>query len=447
MPVKAIVLDVYRESSYRISKDTSGGYGTENDLGGGLIPTILGKLLRNGLWWPPGSSLNLLSELLNAGFDARYTKSIDNIEPDTEFVFVSCSIVCIHSEIAAIKQLRLRLPKARVFAFGSILYPLSELFAGLGICLIKGEPEFLGQHSILSPVNLRLMHALGEVVCEGGNPDRLSPPLWVDDPTCVTRNFIFGRPSQYLPILATRGCPYSCFEYCVYPLQQGRKVRSVNPDKLVEDIQYMIKKTGAREFVFRDPVFSINRQYTLTLIEALLNKGIKANFTIETHLKNLDEELLDAMMAAGIRTIKFGVESASSDVMSAVRRYTVERDRQMEIVDLLKRKRFRTVAMYILCQPTDSMASCQATIDYSIQLATNLAQFSLFTPYPGTPFFNKVPIATANYEDFTQYRLVYQHDDFSPARAREVLGSAYSRFYLSKIGRLRRSARAKSLDS
>lgn len=436
MTTNAFVLDVYRESGFRISKDTSGGYGTENDLGPGFIPAILGKLLKHGLWWPPGNSLNLLSELIGAGFSARYVTRVQDIDAGTEFVFVSCSIVCIQTELEAIERVRAQFPRARVFAFGSVLYALSGLLAGKGVCVIKGEPEFLGQHSTLNPANLRLMHALGEIVCESGDVDRLTRPYWVNDPGCVTRNLIFGRLDRYLPVLATRGCPYSCFEYCVYPLQQGRKVRSVDPAKLAEDIHYMKKQTGAEKFVFRDPVFSINRNYTMSLIETLLRKGIKADFTIETHLKNLDEDILDAMLAVGIRTIKFGVESASPEVMNAVRRHSLVRDKQMEIVELMRKKRIRTVAMYILCQPTDNASTCRETIDYAVQLDTNLAQFSLFTPYPATPYYNKVKIITKNYEDFSQYRLVYQHDEFSPAQARSILGSAYTRFYWGKITRL-----------
>ena len=35
-----LFLDVYKKSSSRISKDTSGGYGTENSLGDGIIGKV-----------------------------------------------------------------------------------------------------------------------------------------------------------------------------------------------------------------------------------------------------------------------------------------------------------------------------------------------------------------------------------------------------------------------
>ena len=41
MRKKIIILDPYKETDYRISKDTSGGYGTGNDFGDSIIPKLI----------------------------------------------------------------------------------------------------------------------------------------------------------------------------------------------------------------------------------------------------------------------------------------------------------------------------------------------------------------------------------------------------------------------
>ena len=43
---KILILDIYKKTSYRISKDTSGGYGTGNDFGAGLVPFLLKNRLK-----------------------------------------------------------------------------------------------------------------------------------------------------------------------------------------------------------------------------------------------------------------------------------------------------------------------------------------------------------------------------------------------------------------
>ena len=91
--------------------------------------------------------------------------------------------------------------------------------------------------------------------------------------------------------------------------------------------------------------------------------------------------------------------------------------------------------MYILCQPSDNETTIDETINYSLKLNTNLAQFSLFTPYPGTPFYekNKDLITSNNYEDFTQFNLVFKHKLFNNNDAHHFLGKAHQKFYQRKF--------------
>ena len=42
---KILILDPEKKVDYRISKDTSGGYGTGNDFGYSIVPKILKYLL------------------------------------------------------------------------------------------------------------------------------------------------------------------------------------------------------------------------------------------------------------------------------------------------------------------------------------------------------------------------------------------------------------------
>ena len=41
-----LILDIYKNTNYRISKDTSGGYGTGNDFGDTFAATYLKKKIK-----------------------------------------------------------------------------------------------------------------------------------------------------------------------------------------------------------------------------------------------------------------------------------------------------------------------------------------------------------------------------------------------------------------
>ena len=107
---KILILDIYRETPYRISKDTSGGYGTGNDFGEGLIPYLLKKRLKYLSDWPPLFAAYTHS-ILKENYETVDFKKINNfkeIESEIEnydyFVIVS-SIVCCETELSLIKEL------------------------------------------------------------------------------------------------------------------------------------------------------------------------------------------------------------------------------------------------------------------------------------------------------------------------------------------------------
>ena len=243
-------------------------------------------------------------------------------------------------------------------------------------------------------------------------------------------NNLFGK-NRSIPMLATRGCPYSCFKYCVYPLQQGRKVRQRDITELIKEIEYWKKEHKVEMIIFRDPVFSINRKHTIELCNAIIKAKINIKFVIETHLRILDEELIKILKKAGLSGVKVGIESSSKEVLKNANRFTIEKDEQVEKVKLLEAHKISVSSMFIVGFPSDNEKSILNTIDYAKKLNTAFAQFSVWTPYPGTPIYNeyKEKIFVNEYEKFDQYRLVYKHDLFNEKEIRYYLALAYSKYY------------------
>ena len=127
-----------------------------------------------------------------------------------------------------------------------------------------------------------------------------------------------------------------------------------------------------------------------------------------------------------------GVESFDDNVRKESGRFSVSNDQQLEKIRELEKKNIQVSAMYILGFPTDTDETINKTINYSKKLNTTYAQFSVWTPYPGTPVFNeyKDKIIVNNYDEFDQYNLVYKHNLFNKEHIRKYLSKAYSSYYL-----------------
>lgn len=424
--MKILILDPEKDVSHRISKDTSGGYGTGNDFGDTPVPIFLKKTLKKVHDWPPMFALYSMSVLKKIGHDVKYQKSLpNNYEVFDLFIIVS-SIVCCETECEFIEKLS-KLNK-RIFVIGPFATNMPKKYCDAGGTVIVGEPEFF----FLKFQDLDQVEKKNQITFDHDfSLDDLPYPDWESVIKNNKTSLLFGT-DKSLPILATRGCPYSCFKYCVYPLQQGRKPRQREPKLIVDELEYWNKEFDVKMFIFRDPVFSINKKHTIKFCNELINRNLNIRFVIETHLRILDSDLIKILKQAGLKAVKVGVESFDEEVLKASGRFSVTQDQQLEKIRELEKNKVQVSAMYILGFPTDTDETINKTINYSKKLNTTYAQFSVWTPYPGTPVYNeyKDKITAKNYDEFDQYHLVYDHNLFNKKNIRKYLSKAYSSYYL-----------------
>lgn len=425
--MRVVILDAYPERPYRISKDTNGCYGTANDYGDGLVARLLSRVVARGVDWPPLYSAYVAGELRAAGHEVAYAREA-GAASQADLCLVPSSIVCHETEVEAVRRVAGK--GIAVAAIGPFAASVPDPYVKAGAVVVAGEPEMFFRGFAGTPAEIV---ARGPLVpaAPAVDLDSLAYPAWdiVAARHPPRMGFLGGGVS--IPILATRGCPYSCFHYCTYPLQQGRKVRPRDPARVVAEMAHWQDALGATSFIFRDPVFSINRKHTLALCDEIERSGRRFAFAVETHLNNIDDELAERLFRAGLRLVYVGIESATPEVLEDAHRFTISRGEQKRRIAALEGLGIAVKAMFIFGFPKDTPESCEANIAFARELRTAYAQFSVFTPYPGTPVFEEYRdrITAPRYEDFTQWRLVFRHGNLTPAAVRRILDRAYARYY------------------
>ena len=413
--MKFLILDIYPNNDWRLVKDTAGGYGTGNDFGNSLFSKALNNFVSTMISMPPMYAVYIYSILKNKGMEVEYERDLNNKDliDGADYIIMPSSIIACESEIEAIKNLLKKSKKIFVIGiFGSVL---KSIYEKKNTYVVTGEPEQFFSKISYDNQTLDRFFEDNKPLPNGNNMvenlDELPFPDWkyYSDKYPLKNNFLAFNSKIAIPILATRGCPYSCFNYCTYPLQQGRKVRLRSVKNIVKEINHWIKEIGTNKFVFRDPVFSINRKFTVELCKEIINQKIKIEFLIETHLKNLDDELIELLKLAGLKLVYVGIESSNPTVLNGIKRYTIDNDQQYKVIKKLVSNGIVVKSMYMFGNPDDTEETIKNTIDYSLELPNQLAQYSVFTPYPGTPIFKTYEnkIIVKKYEKFNQYNLVY----------------------------------------
>lgn len=437
--MKFLILDIYPSNDWRLVKDTAGGYGTGNDFGNSIFSKLANKFVSKMISMPPMYAMYIFSIIKNKGFEIEYEKNLNNLDKinEADYIIMPSSIISHESEIEVLQKLSKK--NKKIFIVGIFANVLKDRYSIKNSYVVNGEPEnfFLNLNynkSFLDTFFIKNQN-FNENNTFVENLDELPFPDWAYyvKKYALKNNFLSFNSKIAIPILATRGCPYSCFNYCTYPLQQGRKVRFRSVENIINEIKYCLKNIKTNKFVFRDPVFSINRKFTIELCNALIKNNLNIEFLIETHLNNLDDELISLLKKAGLKLIYIGIESSNEKVLSGINRFTVNNDKQYNLIKKLVDIGIIVKSMFMFGNPDDDEQSIKNTINYSIFLPHQLVQYSVFTPYPGTPIYKlyESRITETKFEKFNQYNLVYEHKKLSNAQIQELKNFGYKKYYSS----------------
>jgi radical SAM superfamily enzyme YgiQ (UPF0313 family) len=114
---------------------------------------------------------------------------------------------------------------------------------------------------------------------------------------------------DYLPLLTTRGCPYSC-SYCASKRISPPFTRRPLDETLAE-IESAIRMYGIRDIALYDDSFLFHAQeHALPLLRASAERfpGVRWHSPNGLHASCIDAEVAAVMKKAGFKTIRLGLE-------------------------------------------------------------------------------------------------------------------------------------------
>jgi anaerobic magnesium-protoporphyrin IX monomethyl ester cyclase len=114
-------------------------------------------------------------------------------------------------------------------------------------------------------------------------------------------------------MLTSRGCPHHCI-YCYTPRAFKHRVLFHSIERVLEEMTW-IRKKGVKRFWFADPNISHRPSRMEALLDGIVNHNLEAEMWLQTRADLVNREMMKKMKQAGVRTIAFGLESASERVI------------------------------------------------------------------------------------------------------------------------------------
>lgn len=235
-------------------------------------------------------------------------------------------------------------------------------------------------------------------------------------------------------IMGSRGCPFSC-SFCDRTVT-GRRVRYRDPEDVAAEMLFLEQRYSPDDIFYFDDLFTVNRKRVIALCRMLQEKCLKTPWSAQGRVDTVDEEMLEAMKAAGCAELMFGVESGSNRILQ----YLVKgfmREKIIRAFDLCHQVGINAGAYLIIGVPGETRQDILDTISLVERIEPSLLNFSFLTPFPNTSLYTATQqwIGEWDYEqwddfDTTVYNCKFEID---PREARDMILDTYLKKIASGI--------------
>ncbi|HEY6994418.1 MAG TPA: radical SAM protein [Xanthobacteraceae bacterium] len=183
-------------------------------------------------------------------------------------------------------------------------------------------------------------------------------------------------------MLMTRGCPGKC-TFCNSAMTT---LRTRSAESVVEEIEYLNKTYGVREIQFYDDTFTVMKKNVMRFCELMAAKNLNVSWAAFVRADCFSEEMAHAMKKAGCHQILIGVESGSDIILKNIRK-PIDRERTADAIKIARAAGLESRASFIFGSMGETVETMQETLDFSMQLDPDIAQYNVCTPYPGTQMY------------------------------------------------------------
>ena len=186
-------------------------------------------------------------------------------------------------------------------------------------------------------------------------------------------------------MITSRGCPYRCV-FCDNNTF-GRKIRWFSPKYVVDEIEFILTKYGAREISFVDDTFPSNRKRFIEILKLIEERKLKFVWNCMANVNDLDPELLKLMKAAGCWQIAVGIESGDDEILKLIKKgITVEKVR--EVVEAGDQAGIMMKGFFMFGHPGETKESLQKTLQFALELPLTDVTCTINTPIKGTELYS-----------------------------------------------------------
>lgn len=238
---------------------------------------------------------------------------------------------------------------------------------------------------------------------------------------------------KYTTMMTSRGCPFNCI-FCSSSRIFGNKWRGRSPENVVGEIEEIVENYRIKNIEFLDDTFTLDKARAARIADEIMENGLDILWSASSRVNTITRALAEKMKRAGCKAIYLGIESGCQRMLDTINK-GISLEQARKAVAIVKKAGMQTVGSFIIGIPGETVECIKKTIKFAKSIGIDLAQFTVLTPYPGTPIFDLADkngwLVTKDWSKYTTLNPVMKIPNFTAEQVAKMLQKAYIGFYLS----------------
>lgn len=341
-----------------------------------------------------GASAQIIDAPAENLSEQQFLLKVESAKPD--LIVVVTTFGTLADDLTWVRKLKEHLPSVKIGARGAPCYVNDHQILTdepkLDFC-VKGEYEIVF-HQIVSfglesaeGVSRRLNDRViaAEAIPRARDLNILPMPQHrgINFASYTAR---FSRRPQ-ATIRVQRGCPFPC-TYCLVHTVNGDSARHRSPRLIVAEINALCSR-GIRSFYLRADTFTVDRAWALDVCAAIAEHCPGVRWITTTRAEKFDQELADAMAAAGCYGISFGLDVTSKKIGEQVKKLANAGTAQRAF-DACTRAGIVSLAYIMIGFIWETKETLDETRRFLSLITPDLITIHFAHPYPGTRYHTDV---------------------------------------------------------
>jgi radical SAM superfamily enzyme YgiQ (UPF0313 family) len=198
--------------------------------------------------------------------------------------------------------------------------------------------------------------------------------------------------NNHLSIMASRGCPYSCFYCSNHALRRelyGKYVRFRSVDDVINEIGLRIKQygeKGLKYLYFFDDTFILNKKFVNEFCKKFKQKGFhkKIKWNVNVRADLISDEIIQTMKDAGCYQVRMGIEAGNDYIRNEIYNKNISKEQIINAFKIIKNNDLQLRLYFIVGAPFETIDMMEESFNLAKLSEADEIFFSRLYPLPGT---------------------------------------------------------------